>query len=172
MLKIIKYAVTMVIAVFLLFNLWNIFARNVLEQDMPKMFGLSSAVVASGSMEPEFSKGDFAIIKSKAQYEVVDIICFKDGNSYTTHRIVGIDGDNFVTKGDANNTIDKNTVDVSNVVGEIVSIWTGFGTFIMFLHSFWGLLILFVLGLLVILSDPIIDYFTKKKSEVRDERKV
>ena len=70
--KIIKCIVASVIGVFLVFNLWTLFAENVLGQDMPKIFGYTNAVVASGSMEPEFAKGDLVIIKDKDTYVLLE----------------------------------------------------------------------------------------------------
>lgn len=170
--KIIKCIVASVIGVFLVFNLWTLFAENVLGQDMPKIFGYTNAVVASGSMEPEFAKGDLVIIKDKDTYGVGDVVCFKDGSSYTTHRIVAIEDGKFITKGDANNANDKNPVLETNVVGEIVSVWTGVGDVLLFFHSFWGLIILFVLGLALILVEPLIEYVSNKKKGVTNESKV
>lgn len=171
--KIFKIILASVIGVFLVFNFWTLFAKNVLNQDMPKIFGLTNAVVASGSMEPEFSKGDYIIIKEQDQYCINDIICFKDGNGYTTHRIVEIKDGKFITKGDANNANDLNSIEQRFVIGKVVSVWEHFGKVVLFMHSFWGMIILFVLGLVLILIDPLIEYIkSKKKSEVKDEKEV
>ena len=171
--KIIKCVLASVIGVFLALNLWTLFAKNILHQDMPKIFGFTNAVVASGSMEPAFEKDDFIIIKEQKKYNIGDVVCFKDGSSYTTHRIVGIENEKFITKGDANNTNDTNAVEESSVVGKVVAVWQHFGKVILFLHSYCGLMILFVIGLALILLDPVIDYLSnKKKSEVKDEKKV
>lgn len=171
-LKILKISLFSIVVLFLLVNIWTLFARNVLKQDLPSVFGVSGAVVASGSMEPEFCKNDFILVKEKETYQVGDIITFKDGNGFTTHRIVAIEDGLFVTKGDANNAVDPLKVESSNVIGRVVSVWHGFGGFILFMHSVWGILLIFMVGLIAILIEPFSAYLKALKREVSNETKV
>ena len=70
--------------------------------------------IATGSMEPTLNVKDFIIVKESDKYSVGD-------NSYITHRIIKINGDTLVTKGDANNSEDK-IISKSEVIGKVVKI--------------------------------------------------
>ncbi len=78
------------------------------------LFGFTPYVVLSGSMEPTIKTGSLCFINKHAKYETIkekDIIAFKaSGGTLVTHRVVSIDENGFVTKGDNN----KNQDGVSN----------------------------------------------------------
>lgn len=58
--------------------------------------------VASGSMEPTLNVGDVMISKKADKYKVGDIITYKLNKNYITHRIVEINKNEIITKGDSN----------------------------------------------------------------------
>ena len=62
--------------------------------------------VGSGSMEPNLKVKDLVLIKKSSNYEIGDIVTYKENNEYITHRIISIENDKIVTKGDSNNTSD------------------------------------------------------------------
>ena len=70
--------------------------------------GIKAAVVETGSMEPTIMINDFVIMKRPKDLKVNDIVSYKSGKSKREilHRIVEINGNEIVTKGDANNTED------------------------------------------------------------------
>ena len=96
---------------------WN--AKSMTGNVLPMPFGIGGAVVLSGSMEPEFSKGDLIVVQEPENYKLNDIVVFQDGNSLVVHRIISIDGETITTKGDANNTADE-PINVSAVKGEVL----------------------------------------------------
>ena len=69
-------------------------------------------------METGIHVGDYIISLKKKSYEEGDVVTYKFEDAYVTHRIVGIDDNKVITKGDANNTNDPSTVPFSNVVGK------------------------------------------------------
>lgn len=87
-------------------NVYQANASRLVGNRMPMPFGIGSAVVLSGSMEPTFSAGDLILVREADEYEVGDIVVYQDGNSLVVHRIVETDGDTVITRGDANNTAD------------------------------------------------------------------
>lgn len=81
---------------------------NLLNNDDTLTIGdYSVYTVASESMRPVLSGGDFILTKREKEYKVGDVVTYISDDIYITHRIVKIDGDTVVTKGDANNTVDK-----------------------------------------------------------------
>ena len=87
-------------------------------------FGITILQVSSNSMVPIFQKGDFIIIKKQAEYSVGDIITYKmteeNISYYITHRIIKKDGNEYVTKGDANNREDSQKVNSNNIKGKVL----------------------------------------------------
>ena len=77
---------------------------------------------ATGSMAPTIEIGDIVFVKiGNDDVKEQDIVTYKKDGKFITHRIIKIDGENIITKGDNNNTADKEiTKDV--IVGKVVSI--------------------------------------------------
>lgn len=75
--------------------------------------------IATGSMIPNLKVGELIVIKDSDNYRTGDVITYAKNNTYITHRIVNIDGDNIVTKGDNNNTNDE-AITKKDVVGKMV----------------------------------------------------
>lgn len=97
--------------------------------------GYKTAVVLSGSMSGTYEVDDLLIVKGQEKYEVNDVIMFKQGKLPTTHRIVGEQDGGFVTKGDANNTIDRYLVEPNQVIGSVVHCFPKAGRIVEFLKS-------------------------------------
>lgn len=76
------------------------------------------ATVLSGSMEPQISKNDLIIIKKINNYNINDIIVYKRANTLIVHRIVDINDDKIITKGDANDEYDK-PIKVDQIYGKV-----------------------------------------------------
>ncbi len=123
MMKIIKSIFEPMLYLFLSFliivNFISIFTSVILKQEYTNIFGYSYFEIASNSMYPELKKGDLVIIKlDYNEYKVGDVITFKDGDLYTTHRLSEIDNDSYTTKGDANNSYDD-PITKNNVIGKV-----------------------------------------------------
>ncbi len=90
------------------------------------LFGYTCFEVRSGSMSPVIQTNDVVLVKIHDKYHVDDIVTFLYDGDYITHRVVQIQGDTIITKGDANNVYDV-SVSSSVVVGRVVSIWKNVG---------------------------------------------
>ena len=98
------------------------------------LFGYRLYRVGSGSMDPYLKVNDVILIKSQNSYKVNDVVTYKsDDNEYITHRIIEIDNDKIITKGDANNTKDK-PIKKNNIIGKLVLKFVGF-SFISYLFN-------------------------------------
>lgn len=73
--------------------------------------------VMTGSMETGIHKGDYIFIIKTNNYKKGDIVTYEKDNYYITHRIVKIEGNNIITKGDANNTEDEK-ISKDNIIGK------------------------------------------------------
>jgi len=129
------------LGIILIGNLYLLTMQLVFKQELPTIFGFGQVIVISGSMEPTISAGDLLIIREQSQYQVDDIVTYEWGNSLCTHRIVSIEGDQMITKGDANNTTDEPTP-IALINGKVVFSIPGFGNFILFLKTPFGLLLI------------------------------
>ena len=92
---------------------------NLLSYFNISFFGFRIFKVASGSMEPYLNINDVILIKKANNYEKGDVITYLSDDEYITHRIVTIDFDEIVTKGDANNTLDE-PIKVESVKGKVI----------------------------------------------------
>lgn len=89
-------------------------------------FGITPYVVASGSMEPAYPTGSLVYVQKTdpSALGVGDVICFQHSSDLpvVTHRIYGIDPatGSFITKGDANESVDAALTEPSQVLGRAV----------------------------------------------------
>lgn len=80
------------------------------------------AAITSGSMWPTLKTGDMVFIKGihgKDEFEVGDIVVYKNPQGFTIHRVEEKLQDEVITKGDANNTKDT-PVKYEDVIGKTV----------------------------------------------------
>lgn len=89
---------------------------------LPKAAGFTPYIVESGSMEPTIHTGAIAFINTKDRDVAVgDVVTYRIGteekNKLVTHRIIREDGGVFITKGDANDVEDMNSVSQEQIVG-------------------------------------------------------
>lgn len=142
----------------------NIMIQSKKNKDVvPSIFGYKPFIVLSGSMETEIHVGDLIITKVIDPEDLVkdDVIAFRDAEgTVTTHRIIDIvtieDNKYFVTKGDNNNTQDKNMVELSDVEGIYVTSIPGIGKMMDSLAKpttivivILGITVIFVVGFLI-----------------------
>lgn len=144
-----KFIIVVFLAIILILNIGMIFSRTILHQNNPKFLGYFTAVVTSGSMEPEISAGDFLIYKTDGNYDLNDVVIYNNGAGYITHRIVGVNDTGFWTKGDANNTNDE-PIKKNMVEGRAIAKLSGIGSILLFFRSPLGILILILIGFALI----------------------
>lgn len=121
---------------------------------------LASYVVQSGSMEPSIMTGDIILIRPESQYEENDVVTFRDQKKrVVTHRISEVkkqgDGTMFLTKGDANRSVDIEFVPLENVVGKVQFVVPKIGFLVSFAKSTLGIILLVVVPATIIISDEL-----------------
>ncbi len=147
-------------------------------EEVPDIGGYLPMIVLTDSMYPEIESGDLIICHTiKAEdVKVDDVISFFDpagnGTSVVTHRVIEIveeDGDiKFRTKGDFNNTEDKELVPAENLVGIYQSRIAGAGKIAMFMQSTAGLIICVVLPIVLLVGYDIIRRRIYEKNKQSD----
>ena len=145
----------------------------------PDVFGIAPLAVVSPSMtgEEEDSFGEGALIfvkilseEEKESLEAGDVITFRDGETYVTHRILSVSLDEagtvagYVTKGDFNDFVDPGLLLPESVVGECVGHVEGLGGFAMFLQTPAGVLVFVGIPVVAFIAfDLIRTYFYNRK---------
>ena len=76
--------------------------------------------VSSGSMEKTLHVNDYILVMESNNYKAGDIITFRNNkNKIITHRIVSVNNNEIVTKGDANLNVDK-TIYKDQIIGKVI----------------------------------------------------
>jgi signal peptidase len=116
---------------------------------LPNAIGMRSFTDRSGSMEPNIHVGDVVIDKKIHPLDARpgDVVTFSDPSGekrLITHRVrsLKVTGDvvHVVTKGDANNTVERWTVPADGQIGKVVlRVWK-IGYPLVYVHSRYGLI--------------------------------
>lgn len=146
--------------------------------------GFRMFVVNSGSMEPSIKTGSVVLVKENNNYSLGDVITYlstpgasiKKPDSTTTHRIVELAEDNaFVTKGDANATVDISAVKESQVLGKVLVSFPYIGYLFSFSQTQAGFILLIVIPGVIVVYNEILNAkkeivkLLDKKKKVEDK---
>lgn len=119
-LKKIDFVSIILIIIFLI--VFYCFAQlKILKRDYINFCGYTVFQVITGSMENTIKIKDIIIVEITKDVKENDIITFKSGENFVTHRVVSKDRDILITKGDANNSQDD-PINLNDVVGKVVFI--------------------------------------------------
>lgn len=103
---------------------YNHIQINIKGNTYTTMLGYSAFEVATGSMSNTIEIGDVILVKLIEPNEPVsenEIVVFTQDTTLVTHRIIKINGDQIITKGDANNTQDD-PISRGQIIGKVVKI--------------------------------------------------
>ena len=75
--------------------------------------------ISSDSMANTLKTNDYFLIRKTNNYKVGDIVTFKREDRLVTHRIIRIDGDKIITKGDSNFKEDE-SITIDRIVGKVI----------------------------------------------------
>lgn len=127
--KIFNYIINLlivIIAVCLGLSLYNFIQVKVLNKGYANYFGYTYFHTISGSMESYINIDDFVFVKLTDEVKKDDVVSFKNENMIITHRIIEINNEQIVTKGDANNIVDK-PITKNQILGKVIYIGRGYG---------------------------------------------
>lgn len=172
--RIVSAILYIVLIPIIIFNLTLIVKSFLNPNQTPDFFGYKSFVIMSGSMEPTIKKGDAILVKEVPENAIRmnDIISFTTQNkTNVTHRIIGIAEENgkrkYTTKGDNNNTEDKERITYEQIDGKYQFKMSQFGVIINILKSKFTLMILVLIIILITCYKSRI----KKRKEQRKEKR-
>ena len=162
----------------LIINITLIAKSFINKDEVPSIGGTLPLIVLTDSMYPEIESGDLIICHTAEakDIKVNDIISFFDpagnGTSIVTHRVIEIVEENgeifFRTRGDYNNTEDKELVPAENLVGVYKTRIAGAGHVAMFMQSTAGLIICVVLPIILLVGYDIIRRRIYEKNNKQD----
>lgn len=95
----------------------------VLSPLLPTKQYISTYVISTGSMEPTISTGSVVFTTQQDTYEIGDIVAFESPtNSDITviHRISDIQNNEYITKGDNNDSADNWSISKENIKGKMI----------------------------------------------------
>lgn len=165
-LKIIGQFILCLILIF--FILLNIFSMN-----NKSLFGFRIYRVISGSMQPALQIGDVIIVKKSNNYSERDIITYSNGLTTITHRIIAINNDEVITKGDANEVDDK-PINKEQIVGKFFFRISNCSLFSIILSKnviYLIMIFLLVLIFLLVIGDRIIKNLRYQSNNVKKLKK-
>lgn len=128
--------------------------KSKIDGGQPQVAGHKIFIVLSDSMHPVFDTGSVVVVKNVDQTNIPvgSIITFENPDNQKmliTHRVAGIKKDQgqirYITKGDANNAVDKTPVLSDKVIGEVQFSVPYAGYLFNFADSKKGLLVLVLL---------------------------
>lgn len=108
-----------IITVLIFLTLYNFISLKVLDKKYTNILGFTVFEIVSGSMEPTLEVKDLIIVKESSNIKKDDIITYLDNEDFITHRVVKIDKETLITKGDSNNSEDVE-INKSSVVGKMI----------------------------------------------------
>ena len=141
-----------VVVVITIIGLYYMAQVKILNKDYANIFGYTFFEVATGSMTNTINIGDIVVVKVNETFKENDIIVYKEENSFITHRVIKIDGQDLITRGDANNSEDK-PIKSDQILGKVIYIIPKIGIWRRVLASpeILGMIIIFIILLGVVL---------------------
>ena len=169
-----KYLKRLLHSLYIVFVILVVFLGIVTFLSVFDIAGLKILNVQSGSMEPSILAGSTIVIKGAQSYQANDIITFnqtsiKDDQYHqivTTHRVVGKNGEEFITKGDANLVEDSYKVHGEDIIGKVIITIPFLGYLSSFSKTPLGFVVLIMLpGLLIIINEV---FTLAKRTETKE----
>lgn len=105
---------------------YNYIQLQIMNKDYSNFFGYTVLQVSTGSMAKTLNVYDVILVKITKEVEVNDVITYKKDNELITHRIMQMNEEKLITKGDANNTEDEE-ITKDAVIGKVISVYPQIG---------------------------------------------
>ena len=170
--NIFKYVASIFLVLLVTLCIYTFIVTDIMKKDYVNIFGHTYFVVASGSMSGSIEVDDIIFVRLTKDVHLNDIITYKskDGE-IITHRLIQINNEDYIAKGDVNNSVDE-AISKDQIIGKVsCSISPSF-----ILKSIAVFLIIFIFLALVnfdgIVRKIIIKEKDTKKAEKDEQKKV
>lgn len=120
-LEIILNIIIAIMSVAVIIALVYVIQTKLLKKENANIFGYTAFEVATGSMSGTIEIGDMVIVKVTDSVKKDDIIVYKEDGNFITHRLIKINEDSLITKGDANNSEDL-PISKSQIFGKVIKV--------------------------------------------------
>jgi signal peptidase I len=102
-------------------------AQNVAKTVAVQTGGYVASVAPSGSMRPTFAENAFLVSEpvKLADIRVGDIVVKRSGSMLIVHRVIRVEHEGLVTRGDANDAEDPGFLSDENCAGRVIAIVYG-----------------------------------------------
>lgn len=117
--KIIINSIILILSILAIMAIYIFIQLNIMKNEYVNILGYSFFKVETGSMAKEINIEDIIIVKLNASFEENDIITYKKDNNFVTHRVISIEDEKVITKGDRNNSEDE-PIKKADIIGKVV----------------------------------------------------
>ena len=153
-----------VLGIIAILAIWTSIQLNVQNKEYVDIFGYSIFSTETASMSPTIEIGDIVFVKIGEDTKEKDIITYKKDNEFITHRIIKIDENSVIAKGDNNNTQDEK-ITKDAIVGKVVFIMNNVE---IWKQVFSDVSVIIPVSITVILLIVLVSYKEKKTGDKND----
>ncbi len=120
-LKIISNVLFVLFAFVLILVLYAFISIHILNRPYVNFFSYTVFQIGSNSMAPAITTNDLIVVHLTDQVQKDDIITYREGESFVTHRLMEVEENSYLTKGDKNNEFDDPVLK-DDVIGKVVKV--------------------------------------------------
>ncbi len=126
--KLLLNLICIVTIIIIILGISYVIQITIMNKKYANVLGYSLFEVLTGSMEPTINIGDDVLIQITKDIQKGDIVVFdnKQNDNFILHRVVQINEENVVTKGDSNNVSDR-AISKEDIIGKTLVIFPKLG---------------------------------------------
>ncbi len=159
-----KVIASILLSLLVILCVYTFVMTDILKKDYVNVLGYSYFVVGSGSMSDAIEVNDIVFVKITKDVKPNDIVTYKSvDNIIVTHRLISIDKDKYILKGDANNVSDD-PINKDQIIGKVNLVISP-----MFILKCIAVFLILFIFLALINFDAIFNKFIAK--DKKDEKK-
>ena len=168
--KIFKWIIISILLIICFFSISMIISNLTSKEKLPTTFGFALLKIETGSMTPTLNPNDVIIIKKCdiEDYEENQIVAFwmnPNDSVPTVHRIISINGDEVITKGDYINNSEDPLKELDDLIGKKVIVLPKLGYVIDFIRTPIGVLSILLVVFIVTFAPGIIRSLINKEEQ-------